>query len=1626
MFRIKLRPTACFISLLAMCLAIWPLAAGAESPAGAVIFEGETRLEDLTWVGGTDGSMQPVLLGTRTLGEPLLPALPRQEILLLVPLDASIVDVVVEPLRTHVEKAPGALTLGEPQTTDSGVEITVSRLKRVGERFPSVWGEFMGTHIWRGYSLVAVTIYPVREVVESAGPAVEILDAFAIRLVEGSDSVEKDFVVRERLVPGEAAQNEELLRSLVANPEAVASYLRSDGVAVVEADKDFNPSKTPSISGSAVEMLIITNEALAGEFQRLADHKTDQGLPTVVATIEFIKANYRHGADIQETIRMYISDAYAKWGIEYVLLGGDTDVLPTRYVRNDYYNTYDPLNGYTDIPCDLYFACLDGNWNANGNSIFGEPADVGEYGDYVDFAEEVYLGRATVSSTFAAETFVNKVINYESTAAGSGWTNRALFASEVLFPHPYNPLDDPSGSNISMDGSEFADRIVNELMIPCTSMEYLRMYEVDYLFPSDVVLTKDALLDSLNTGHYGIVDQIGHGFYFDMSVGDRTFVTVDADALVNGDHTFMLYSLSCASAAFDFSCLMERFIQNPNGGSVCSIGSVRAAFPLTSNSYQQEFFSQLFCGGQTRVGRTVALSRLPFIGATGDNYTDRWTFENYTLLGDPSLPIWTDTPQNVTVNGLNPLTVGPQDLNLVIETGGLPVIGARVCLTKDNEDIVYGFTDGVGAVTLSFLPVSPGDAKLTVTGPNLELTSMILPVTSGSTYLAVESTHLDDSDGGVLSGNDNGLLESGEIVGILVYVRETGGQGATGVTAQLSTTAPNVNILSSTVSFMDIPAGSVQVSSTPFTVEFDTAITDATPIVFDVEVFDSQGSYLSRFSLMVQAPELEVVAVNWEDETYGNGDGLVDHGERLVLQVGLKNFGSGLAEDLNLYLRSDDYNVVIHDSLSTYAGLGLLAEGLNDQPLSVSLTNGSTLSISYVLIEDKYGRTVRHEFYLQRPLAPGEITTDTSLGADVIALSWEPNLSEAVGYNVFRSVDSEGPYIKANADLVQGMSYFRDDGLERLTPYFFKIATVNPSLVISGYSPVVMQSTAPAEVTNFPLGFALEASGHLAVGDVDGDGDLEIVLGADEIYVWHHDGSELANGDGDSQTLGPFTDLKTNFGPAGIVLANLDGEPGEEIIASEQGDAIQIRIFKHDGTELPGWPQDLNFGNGYRWNWATPVVGDIDGDEDLEIVVNTLNGKTWAWHHDGTEVRDGDDDPGTNGVFYIRPGADGEWLTSSPVLHDLDGDGAKDIIFGTKNDDTGLKRLMALRFDGSDVPGFPYESNDAIFGAPAVGDLNNDGIFEIVFYDRSKTLFVVEEDGSDYPGFPIFMGLGGENGSPGTCPALGNMDADDDLEIVVAPNRSFGDFCDIAVYDTDVGGGTSGDLLPGWPVTLAGHSEGSPVIGDINGDLVPDIVHGTEGGSSSAPNNLYAYSAAGNLIEGFPISLNGPPRASATLCDIDNDSDVDIVYGSWGLKVHVWDMPFAYNAQYMPWPMFKANLSRTGVFSMFDPSGVPEGSGVPAAGFQVNAPFPNPFNPSTSIQLYVSGDGEQSAELNLAIYDIAGRRVRVLYSGLISVGWHTLVWDGRNDGGHVQASGLYFMQAQSGENKRTHKVILIK
>ena len=378
-----------------------------------------------------------------------------------------------------------------------------------------------------------------------------------------------------------------------------------------------------------IEYVIITPEAFASEFQRLADFRSQEGLPSTVITVEWILDNGSPGVDLPETIRNFLQAVHEEWGLRFLLLGGDSAFIPPRYVHNTYY----PPQGYTDIPTDFYYACLDGNWDADGDGIYGE-AYVSEFnpGDDADLNPELAVGRAPVNDLTQAAIFVDKILTFESRPPPEERAGTLL--AEMLFPPDWNP-----GDTVILDGASWCEEyaLIWESFVPPISAT--RLYENYQDYPPAEPLTKDAALAAMASGENLIIHHSGHGNLDGMSVGNGVIGPADVAALTNAPSFFFLVALFPYSAAFDYDCLLERILLNPDGGSVGGLGSSRETFPYTIHEYQVAFYEEIMSGDEISVGEAVKNVVSVYEPYTFYNTVHRWTCLTLTLLGDPALVI---------------------------------------------------------------------------------------------------------------------------------------------------------------------------------------------------------------------------------------------------------------------------------------------------------------------------------------------------------------------------------------------------------------------------------------------------------------------------------------------------------------------------------------------------------------------------------------------------------------------------------------------------------------------------------------------------------------------------------------------------------------------------------------------------------------------------------------------------------------------------------------------------------------------------------------------------------------------------------------------------------------------------
>jgi len=96
-------------------------------------------------------------------------------------------------------------------------------------------------------------------------------------------------------------------------------------------------------------------------------------------------------------------------------------------------------------------------------------------------------------------------------------------------------------------------------------------------------------------------------------------------------------------------------------------------------------------------------------------------------------------------------------------------------------------------------------------------------------------------------------------------------------------------------------------------------------------------------------------------------------------------------------------------------------------------------------------------------------------------------------------------------------------------------------------------------------------------------------------------------------------------------------------------------------------------------------------------------------------------------------------------------------------------------------------------------------------------------------------------------------------------------------------------------------------------------------------------------------------------------------------------------------------------------------SALPKA-IKISGNYPNPFNPSTIIEFSLSAPGS----VTLDIFSTSNQKVRTLVSGALSVGAHSIVWDGKDGNGAPVSSGVFISRLKMGNAAVYHKMLMIK
>ena len=552
-------------------------------------------------------------------GEPRLPVKPLR---ILLPQETTIEEIIVqtsEPKMIDMSDLPPIELGSKAYRLDQTPPSTLPSPNYDRDNwYPGKLYELLGVQYFRGFAILHINLRPV-----------QYLDSEKTLMYYPSIKL---------TVKTKPAPMNPLYRGLPEDKEAVMYKVDNNlDIDILNTykinDAGTRDTETKESGGDKAyyEYVIITTESFASysgtwDLNDLVNYRRSQGLTAGIKTVESIYSEY-DGEDNQAKIRNYIKDAY-QHGTTWVLLAGDVEFVPIRML-------YDIDGDDGEMESDLYYQCLDGNYNYDGDQYYGEKYD-GVNGGWIDLYAEVWIGRASVDCGEQIENFVRKTISYEET----GWeTDPHLHIVDSVGEYLWAADQGGWGYGyMELCIDNHTDYGQDTHGIPSYRYEIHRLYE--YYEDWD----KYDIMNEINNG-LNFINHIGHA----NPTYCMKLTPSDIASLTNDDYESLWYSQGCHSGEFGGAdeCMSEAWVLYEHGGclSVMNTGygyGVAGSWDGPSNRYAREFYDALYYGPEeiSRAGRANQDSKEDNIWHVNESYMCMYhCYYSVNLQGDPYVQI---------------------------------------------------------------------------------------------------------------------------------------------------------------------------------------------------------------------------------------------------------------------------------------------------------------------------------------------------------------------------------------------------------------------------------------------------------------------------------------------------------------------------------------------------------------------------------------------------------------------------------------------------------------------------------------------------------------------------------------------------------------------------------------------------------------------------------------------------------------------------------------------------------------------------------------------------------------------------------------------------------------------------
>ena len=1405
-------------------------------------------------------------LGNGYVQEVSLPQLPVLRQTFVIPRDATVIGVEysISDLREIggsylLKPVPEPVVISNSTISDYSIVSNANMGQKV---------QIVSDYDLMGYHLVEICIIPFEYSYEDNKLSIHNV-SFTINYERNT----RECIQTQKQSQKRYDETKNFIKSIVVNSYDVDACSDTEVVIVNNGSSGINKAPIqPEISDSGdntyieviPDYIIITCDSLKEEFSRLANWKIKKGVPTIVKTVEDIYAEFT-GSDNAEKIRNYLYECYIKWGDAlYILLGGDSEIVPTRLVPPD------SSEKNFHIPSDAYYSQLESNWSINNDGNYN-----------VSITKTCsYIGRAPVENISECRVFVDKVLKYEKANnldIDYSYINNYLFVAAYI--SKYGKLTDGVHKFIYDSLSSYHNIIkwvqLDHYNCSCTLHDKEKEFENGEEFNKENFLSALQNGGNSNLNHFHIIYHMDHSYPNSMgsSIKDKqeTITNADVDNLSNGDYLSIILSGGCHPANFSYDCIAEHFINNPNGGAVAYIGNTDVGY-YHEHTHSKRFYDAVLEDKDVNIGK--AYQQMSLSEKKKANH-------RLHLLGDPEMPVWSKTPKDLDVVTSHN-TSNDNEYNINVQIKNLPEgESATICIMKEDEIYFSEILSDTLIHSYSFVLRNKGKLYITITGHNYRPyeSSINVDVESDNRGLEIVDIQSDSS-------RFDCQLMPGGFYNLNVFLKNSSSNIADSVLTLLKSNSPFISLKTENhytdslfLDFGDIVAGEICThdSGTPFEIMVskdapetnDCNWNNANLILYAYDCNNNKRKIIDLINFEIIYSRLKIVKVNIDT---------IKAGTIVPFNIELENLKK--SENAYVTVESNCASAEIIDSIlfstdNTFCGSIRIRDefSVSDLPkLTLKVYSNGVLVDSLVVdLNDDVPVSGNADFRF-------------TPGSNSISLYWN-KLADATSYNIYRCDSINGDYIRINRFPISNI-YFKDENSELFGTYYYKLSALNNSLVESNASEPIKAWTSFEKSDAFPViiddGASYGYYGATSIVDYDYDGIKEIIAlarSSDEvsskIVVLKPDGTDVFDIDDNPETISGYAyipaaaqatptvaDIYGNGIPCVLsVTRNMDSNLSEylycfssqdnnndnkpdslwrvELASSSYRSVIATDINSCDGK---GEKEIIVRGESpynicvvdcrgnilYTINelvgssYGVPAVADLDNDGYKEIIAGTHD-KMFVWNHDGS-LRN-------NTVLFDD--TNDRNISSTPVVCDIDNDGSKDILVATKGD--SLSYIYAIRQDGSLIAGFdgsstaaniPYQtkSSAAICHSISVGDINNDDNLEVV-------------------------ALGVD------CVKAWRNDG-----TILLDYRMKGIFPDTNYI---------GNIF-------------LPILADVDGDSVPDIIFSIE-------KNIYAIDIQGNMIVGFPIVSGTKISNMVSVSDIDRDGKNEIAVLGDGGHIYVWD-----------------------------------------------------------------------------------------------------------------------------------------